>query len=347
MKLHPTILFVHLGTAIPGYLRENILRTRALFKDKKIVLVHDSHNSPSAIAELGAQPFSFEQQSLAKIGIVAPLLGHDSNFWKGYWQNTFNRLFAIGAYQSAHQNEAVIHIESDVVVFPSFPFDDFKKLNKLAWPRVSETHDVASIVYSPSVTEYFDFLLELMKTAKAEPLTTDMLAMSKFSRDFPEKVIALPTMPWSASYRNEVQGDKDAWDLFHGVFDGLTLGHWFTGRDPKNAWGVRRRYLVPLESPLDYSIYRFSADERGCLLLNDLYPVFSLHVHSKNPGYFKVRNKEFIERETSIVNSRADKDHFSLSAFVFTIRTHARDFSRAALMPEKWIRLLKRLREKA
>lgn len=331
---------------MPNYLKENISRTKSLFKDKKIVLVHDSANDSSVIAKLGVKTFVFDPHLLRQTGFVAPLLNHDSKFWKGYWQNTFNRLFAVGAYQSAHKGERVIHIESDVVLFSNFPFEAFTKLEKLAWPRVSETHDVASIVYSPSETAYQDFLYELRKTAESDPWTTDMLAMSKFSRDFPHKVLTLPSVPLTHGQNNTVQGERLAWELFQGVFDGLTFGHWFSGRDPRNSWGFRHRYLVPVSSQLDYSAYTFSLDANDCLKIDNSYPIFNMHIHSKNLGYFKAQNRDFLIDEIAVVNKRANRIQFFLGAFIVTIKTHIVDLGRAALKPRKWKSLVRRLRKK-
>jgi hypothetical protein len=345
-SLKPSVVFVHLGTPLPKYLISNILRTKSILGEIKVVLVHDEANSPIDLQEHGVQTFEFDLKELrANFGIVIPNLSHDTKFWSGYWQNTFNRLFAIGAYQASTAGERVLHIESDVVLFPLFPLDAFDKLEVLAWPRVSLDYDVASIIYSPSATAYGEFLFELTKIAESNKETTDMQSMSKFRRNFPDKVVALPTLPPNESSHKGIHNEEDSagWELFGGVFDGLTLGHWFTGKDARNSWGIRTRYLVPHNSRLDYSRYSFSLDSKDNITIDDRYPIFNLHVHSKNSGYFQPDNRAFLLKELAIVNSRSNTRSFSLSAFYVFLRTHSLEYLRAIFSAQKWSELFKRL----
>ena len=340
----PTIVFVHLGTKLPKYLLDNVLRTKSLKEGLKVVLVHDKANSSANLEKLGVETFPFDPQSLSKLGILIPHLNHDPKFRNGYWQNTFNRLFAVGLYQAFNGNEKVIHVESDVVLFPNFPFEKFSKLKTLSWPRVSDQYDVASILYSPTAFAFREFLIELTRTAQSNYLTTDMQAMSKYAHDFPDKVLVLPTTPPHSDKTSSISGDTDAWDLFNGIFDGLVLGHWLTGQDPRNSWGIRTRYLVPLDSPLNYASSTFSVDEDN-LLVDNLYPVFNLHVHSKNSGYFKLSNRTFLKREIMIVNNRLNQKQLVLFALFGFIKSHFFDYLRAALVLNNWFRLLERLRK--
>lgn len=348
--MKPTIVFVHLGTPIPKYLLDNLRRTKIILGAAKVVLVLDEANSHLNVQEYGVETFQFDWKKYSEnLGITTPYLSHDTKFWDGYWQNTFNRLFAVGAYQAFTSGERVLHVESDVVLFPNFPLNEFNKLEVLAWPRVSFDYDVASVVYSPSAAAYEEFLLEITKMVEEDDCTTDMQAMSKFSRKFPDKVMALPTTPPNSNYSLEVsriEGDSAGWELFKGVFDGLTLGHWLTGKDARNSWGIRTRYTVPLNSPLNYSGYTFSLDSSDSIRLDSEFPVFNLHVHSKNSGYFRAFNRDFLLKELALVNRRSNRKSFSLAALYVFLRTHSHEYLRAILSAKKWLDLFRRLREK-
>jgi len=340
--LFPTILFVHLGRKLPRYLIENIWRTKKLFPESNVVLVHNQNENSanlSKFVESGVELFFFEKRRLLELSLEVPQLDVDTKFWKGYWQLTFERLFAVGDYQRENPNNPLIHVESDVVLFPDFPFESFLELDSLAWPKVSNSHDVASIVYSPNFDRYSEFMSHLIEVAKETPSTTDMLALSVIAARFPGRYAALPTMFSHDSSTNPIFGDRGSWEVFRGVFDGLTLGYWFTGRDPKNAWGVRKSYLCPLNSPLDYSSFRFSVDNLGQIRMNDEIPVFNLHVHSKNLGYFKFPNITFLQKEVNLVNSRKSAIAFSMSGLFVSIRTHYKDLIRAAISIENWSKL--------
>jgi len=129
--------------------------------------------------------------------------------------------------------------------------------------------------------------------------------------------------------------------LAQGIFDGMPLGYWFSGRDPKSHWGIRERYMTPLASPLDYSKSVFSVSDDGTLLVDER-PVYSLHVHSKNLGYFDFENTDFLRAEAERVNHRKNRIHFSLSALKIFIQTNYRDFLMAIFSAAKWKALFRR-----
>ncbi len=337
-----TIVFVHLGTKIPPYLKKNISRTRLIFPKIKLVLVCDSASNPGKNWDVDCDVFEYDQSELSHMGVVVPELLHDHKFWDGYWQHTFKRLFAIGAYQKSAPHERILHLESDVILFKSFPIGEFSKINHLAWPQVSKSYSVASIVYSPSFANYLFLMKELVKFAMTDPLTNDMQALSNFASSHPDKYFSLPTKLDCSEAESQLQPGIETLNPFSGVFDGLTLGYWFTGRDSRDAWGVRSRYLVPLNSPLDYSLSKFQVDSE-CNLYMDSTPVYCLHVHSKNLGYFEFPNHDFLSKEVDLVNKRKNRHKFELAGFVKTLQTHGVEYIKAAFTPKKWSNLFNRI----
>jgi hypothetical protein len=269
---------------------------------------------------------------------AAPDLAHDPKFWSGYWQNTFERLFALGQFQKHVDKSPMLHVESDVILFPIFPFKAITSLSTLAWSRVSEKYDVAALVFSPNPEAFSELLVALRNQALSHPETNDMLALSEFSRNNSNKFSELPPiLP-----NGQDLGERHGGPLLHkGIFDGGSLGSWFTGQDPRNYWGIRRRYMTLLGSPRNYSRTHFAISDDGNLFVDEV-PVYSLHVHSKNLGYFDVENAEFLRDEVALVSARRNRIYFSLSALFVFLRTHYKDFLFAMFNLEKWKALFRR-----
>ena len=347
-----SLLFVHLGTSLPNYLVSNLKRTRELFPDRKIVLIHSGQRglgSLNGVVDL----FRYDPPELAALALDAPELDQDQGFWDGYWQHTFERLFALGAWQAVNQ-ERFIHVESDVVLFPHFPLAAFERISLPAWPTVSATMDVASIVFSPDFDSYREVLIGLRQIALSNPKCTDMSALSQFAMANPSKFTRLPAHPDDGSEFPKAQHDYNSQDgQFPGFFDGLTLGHWFSGRDPRNSWGVRSRYIVPLDSPLKFDDFWYVSDEKGNLFAtrasgekigsSKVVPIYCLHVHSKALGYFESRGSKFLSLEVETVNQRSDRRRFFIRAFLKHLRTHALSLLRASVSIESWRSLTRRM----
>lgn len=347
-----SLLFVHLGTSLPSYLVSNLKRTRALFPDRNIVLIHSGQRGLGSLKGI-VELFRYDPQELAALALDAPELDQDQGFWDGYWQHTFERLFALGAWQASNQ-ERFIHVESDVILFPHFPFAAFDRMSLPAWPTVSATMDVASIVFSPNFDSYREVLVGLRQFALSNPKCTDMSALSQFAMANPSKFTRLPAHPDAVSEDPEAQHDFNSQEgQFPGIFDGLTLGHWFSGRDPRNSWGVRSRYIVPLDSPLMFDDFWFTSDGKGNLFATRVsgekigsskpVPIYCLHVHSKALGYFESKGTKFLSLEVETVNQRSDRRRFFIRPFLKHLRTHALSLLRASASIAAWKTLMSRI----
>lgn len=348
-----TLVFVHLGTAPPKYLMDNLRRNSKLFPGAEQVLVHSGQirKLPSALRGI-VKLHKYDPSRLEGMRVAAPSLAHDRTFWSGYWQHTFERLFAFGEYLATRPNRSMLHVESDVVLFPNFPIAQVAQLNTVAWPRVSPTMDVASVVFAPTAGSFLSVLAELRLAAMANPKVTDMGALALVEKGPAGLASHFSSVPRADSIARNTRGGSLLSDEFpDGIFDGLTLGYWFTGRDPKNSWGVAHRYLVPLDSDLDYSSYEFAVTSEGQLTLavrqadkTSVTDVYCLHVHSKRAGYFRHANQSFLVREAQLVNARKSAWWFDFSKLLFHLRTHWTDLLSAATSIEKWKKLLTALK---
>ena len=327
---HPIACFVHLGNSIPRHLRENIVRTRRLFPHLELLLITDVPWSLLGFSEeLGVDVRRPFQGSDCRV--QPPQLGWDQRFWRGYWQKTFDRLFALQEAFIGNPNRTVVHIESDVLLLPSFPFSHFEDASKAYWGHVGDAHDVAALLIIPDLEKLKVILDKLSSLAHADPTITDMTGLRRIVQDGFHDHTYLPMVP----------GDSGAREM--GLFDGGPWGHYIYGTDPRAHYGFRiagrtmkLSRFVPSESNL------VVAGEQ--ILVNGI-PLHSLHVHSKAHFAF---SDDFEKLRLRIQRARRQSQLFRatfvLSAFLMSMRTMLPTWGKSALSWAKWRRLIGRMR---
>ena len=263
--------------------------------------------------------------------IQPPSLGSDPRFWRGYWQKTFNRLYALQAAFTDNPGRTLIHIESDVLLLPSFPFDYFVDPQHVIWGEVGKAHDVAALLIIPNREALLSLLQELSDLVELDPGLNDMTALHKIAIDkrIDHKYLAM--IP-------DDEGARDA-----GLFDGLPWGHYLYGTDPRAFYGRRivgRTMTLSRFAPSDYEL----RVEGQNLLVNGL-PLHTLHIHSKALYAFTDTPLDIQQRiEKARRGSTLLRTSFVVSAFVFSMRTMVPIWLKSALSYSKWRQLLGRLR---
>jgi hypothetical protein len=143
-----SIVLVQLGTKIPDYVFQNILRIRKIFPKLKIVLIHDLPNEAILPHTDKYLPFRYirEKSNLFEKHITT----FDPKFRNGYWQYTVERFFALAQYHSTYQNQAILHIESDILLFSNFPVEKINELELISWMPMDKSRDIGAIVFLPN-----------------------------------------------------------------------------------------------------------------------------------------------------------------------------------------------------
>jgi hypothetical protein len=314
----PISVFVHLGSCFPEHLHLNLLRHLAIFPGRRVTLILDQELPFSLPRDIHIYRYQVSKSDEVILGMMERVT--DFQFRKGFWKYTFLRLFALGAFHETHPHEAVLHIESDVILMPNFPWQNFISLNSLAWIGVNESCDVASLVYSPSSHETSFLLSEIRKYAQDDPTTTDMYSLRTFATNHPSRHSYLPSLT-KITTRNQEKFDIEAAQQlrnFQGYFDPLALGMWYFGQDPKNKYGLRRRYFIDSTYDLDPS--RSKPFFENGRLFDDLgLNIYSLHIHAKFLPLFGTKWDQALERELVAVRKKSDELSFSISAFIGAI----------------------------
>ena len=283
------IVFVHLGSHKADHLIQNIKHMRELFVDHEITLIYSNSDFMKKVKCEGIKFFKYS--SNPSISELFNLHTLDNSFRDGFWRYSTERFFALEQWAVEENTKDFLHVESDNLILPSFPFAEFEKMDKLAWLRLNSSHDAAAIFYVPDITHLTWFCEKLANVILDNPSLNDMTALSIIANSNLDMVTILPTLPKSRP------GDKT--ESFSGIFDAAAIGMWLLGQDPRNHYGIEKRFLKHVDSQVDPDIFTFEVSKNGDLLAkigSTNYLVFNLHVHSKNLHVFRKNNMKILRK---------------------------------------------------
>jgi len=295
------LVFIHLGEAKADHLWANIENILQSSSDYKIDVITSKplDDAPSDNPRLSFYVYHsdiFLSSVLDKATI-------DPKFRSGFWRFSLERLFALTAHHQNYPAASLLHIESDILLLPNFPFHIFDKLEKPAWLKQDKDRDIAAILYIPNIGKSNWLLKKMLQEIEGKKQINDMLLLSAISTKFPESVTILPSISqqdsglinksyqMSSKIKSQISSN---FATFDGIFDPAALGIWLTGNDPRNAFGVTRKFdthsLLNGGTFVDPSktIFSFSESEGLTVLDNGKrVRIYNLHVHSKNQKLFK------------------------------------------------------------
>ena len=315
----PMAVFVHLGPKLPNHLLLNLQRHVDLFPHIETVLIVDhvhSENIPDSI-----QRYFFRESKEDSELFEHMEKYSDFKFRNGFWKYTFLRLFAIGDFHINFSDKPLMHIESDVILMPNFPWEKFQEIDTIAWMRVNKDNDVAALVYSPNLIETNFFIESIRGYAFDDPKTTDMFSMIRYARKNENRHTYLPSITSDRSrdiFSKRSQQDSMV-EYFGGYFDPLALGLWYFGQDPKNTYGVSTRYVD--QAHHDY--FAPNADltfENNQLFDTSDIKVFALHVHSKDLAIFGPEWRSALSKVLSDAREGRNQKSFVFRSFIDSLR---------------------------
>lgn len=290
------LVFVHLGTSKVDHLWANISRHKNLFPDISVSLVVDDLKHATKAAGLGLDTF-FYKRNLRSEEVLAGL-NHDLSFRKGFWALSIERFLALSAWHVANPREVLIHIESDILTLPNFPWREIARKKGVKWLEFNDTHDVGSIFLSSEVTETTNFADDLLNILETNPDLTDMTALSLLRAQSPSTYGLLSSE--------------------NGDFDAAVYGMWLCGQDPRNHRGRLIKHVELPESPIKPGSYDYEFDTTGVLYRKDSQrkiPILNLHIHSKKLRIFGSNWQTYLADE--IIESHDKSIHSTLEIKVY------------------------------
>ena len=328
--------FVHLGGNLPEHLALNIDRFKRLFPDIPISLVVDEKCDLSKVVKNIWKIHVYESAD-KDFSKLLYSLSYDQSFRNGFWIKTLERIFAfIEFHQTLDNDTKLLHIESDVILMPNFPWNKLSriKLPPLGWCSFSPDYDVAALVYSKNQESsqlLKRFLIELLRK---DSNLNDMIALNCVAKNYPEHTFYFPIVG-ANSHELDNLGEEvtisstnlksKLFKQFQGVFDGAALGMYLTGTDPRNTFGRRlihnKANLIKSNAFINPQLWQYSVDLDGNLWLeieSQKIPIYCLHIHSKNLKLFDESWNTELNRLISLPKSKK-YDGFSLSIFLMLI----------------------------
>lgn len=311
MKRQLEILFVQLGTQPPSIFWANLAWLKSTFPEVQINLATDVNIQRQVSESINVHTFP-ETSEFYKME-TSP---HSTVFRKGYWLHTMRRLLAIGEFHRTKPNVPILQIETDVLLLEDFPFEQMASIEKLAWPPVNDIHDGPALVFTPNLSASEWLSEKILEQISLDPKVTDMAALKRISNQYPGQILKLPVEPpgHKPDHSQEILETN-----FKGVFDGLTLGRWLTGIDPRNKWGLVEKFMHAVDHFPNMKQIRPTI-QKGRLFIGkqgsgNLYPVYNLHVHSKNKKLFSTRQHSRVL--SSLIQEIKDHSVYSFSFLGF------------------------------
>lgn len=215
----------------------------------------------------------------------------DNQFRNGFWSLTSLRFFYINEFMRKYNIENVIHLENDVLIYYNCNvlFDKVEKSVYL--PFDTFNRNIASIMYIPNHT-IFSNILHHYNHSK-----NDMENFSEISRKT-NLIRRFPIFIQMDGQSPEEQFVSTEFDLFSFLFDAAAMGQYLGGIDPRNQSGDTRGFINEI-CVIKYNQYTFEwlrneRNETGdnitrpfIIIQNKKYPIFNLHIHSKNLGLWR------------------------------------------------------------
>jgi hypothetical protein len=316
------LLFVQLGLEKPRHLIQNIKLIRSMFPS---VAIHCILSKNSALQrDLPSFVNCIEYCPEKKVDRLFDESEIELSFRKGYWRYTLERLIAIESAYIGNPESKFIHVESDVLLLPSFPFMNFLNVQKVSWLPYDCNSDIASLMYFPSFEKNLEFTKDLMSLLVSNPKLTDMKALYELRNRYPDRYYLLPTSKENLiNLRNpNVESISRFTENFEGIFDSLPIGMWLTGIDPRNNFGFTRyfetekiRKMQTFMQPSEYPIKFINNSELFYQTKDNTVKIYNLHVHSKSNEIFSAKWNIEIERLVILSSMNKVYSKFSIKLF--------------------------------
>lgn len=323
------LVTIYLGDSIPEHFWMHIKHLLTIQVDYPIDVVTSLRIDSKPICNSRVSYFTYTPELFSSK--LLDNLSIELEFREGFWRYSLERLFAFTQHHLNFPQESLMHIESDVLPLRNFPFGSFSQLNKLHWSRVDSERDVAAIIFSPSLETSNWLKIEMQKELAKVQAIDDMKLLGTISRKNSHLVEILPSAPDKSSSllnqtlpmnKAEIKSLSSNFLKFGGIFDPAGIGIWLTGTDPRNYFGITKKFdsklLAENFSFLNPKNVSFSLDNQGSLFFSSgdkFTQIFSLHIHSKNLTYFSNDFENQIRRD--VLLSDSGRTHFSFSVKIF------------------------------
>jgi hypothetical protein len=342
------MVFIELNR-LPEHAILNIERTKKMFPNQSITLLTNITNHASLERLIGNNSCKIVHINPSQNRLKLSENYHNSEDL--FWILTLERIFTFLDYHEVVPNLKLLHVESDVILFPNFPWSKFSEIDTVAWGKYSETHDVAALLYSPQLSSSRNLKDKLLQAVTLKSNLTDMTALSYVSKSNSLEVFVLPTAleEFSSLMRLEQNCTEEKYSVIsqeehrlQGIFDVAVIGMWIDGIDPKHFLGISVNMPDSIfnknESFIDLLNIKFSIDKNGQLGIRTHFgtkDIFCLHIHSKRLELFGENWVSELTTLTDLINLGIQSRRFYFKIFMQVLRTNAQQGTLTRLLSRK------------
>ena len=289
-----TIVFVHIGPKIPGYLECAMMQAR-VFNECRIILI--ANEKPIKGIRKFCEEYKIDLRSCESLEksyrhkTFAKKSKLDRNFRGGFWYLASERFFYLDDLIQELRLENVIHLESDVMLYVSL--DELAETLLKNYRGIGATFDndsrcIPGIIFirnqriSASLTR---FMMDIKDK-------DDMFAIGEFRKKMGDAIVkTFPIVHADYADFRSIDSLKpgdyfNLVDEFQSIFDAAFYGQYLGGEDPRNGSagpGFINPHCVINSSFLEYSWQR---DEKNRLVPfaefnGKKLRINNLHIHSK------------------------------------------------------------------
>lgn len=239
-----------------------------------------------------------------------------SNWRGGFWRYVVERFFLIQEFMHKYNEKNIIHFEYDNLIYANIneyenKLISFSNSTKILLPTDGDKRCIPGFVFIPNEKSLLKFCKFYNRNFTIH-VNNDMIAFSSFMDKNPEYCASLPVVPEEYTSNKESMtslqkithykmdrlsnGEKQL-DI---LFDAAAFGQFVGGIDKRNMDDPSKSSIGFINPDAAYNVKDFNFEWKTQNGLrkpyiefnNKQYPLFNLHIHSKNLNLYQSDIKE-------------------------------------------------------
>jgi hypothetical protein len=295
---------VYLGPSLPKYVIENLIHLKTTFSSYETVFLSDSPKSIEKVKKTGVTTWLLEGGE--NWADQRDRLEHPMDFRQEFWFRTIARFFVLNEYLKTRPQESTLQIEADVYIFPYIPLNKIEELAcEIAYPMESASMGIASLLFLKNQNSCNQLVEISKKMISDNGRNTDMSILGAIAKFGLMNFASLQIIPRELTFalRSNENFELYCHDYpgMEGVFDGISLGQYLLGIDPRNNRGKLILYSSQSSHAIDASKLKFGLNSLNELVLmhgEKTWRIYNLHNHSKDARIFSnSKNQKIIRKQ--------------------------------------------------
>jgi hypothetical protein len=320
------IAIIYLGTNLPKYVLRNLQYLRDTFPEKEIVFISDSKKSLNKASIEGVDTWLAPHAEIYWKDLKEKLQ-HPMSFRDGFWFKTLARIFVLDLFLNENPNVSCLQVEADVFLFKNFPFSAFEGFEAdISFPMESSQMGIASLLFLKDSNTSKTLVNMAIEAIEHDGQITDMSLLGRVAHSTQLNFSPLPTL--KRSFADALTGTTET-ELFcseqldsPGVFDGITLGQYLLGVDPRNSRGFLILHKKQKTHAVKAEMLSFKYERKDELQISnnqEAVDIYNLHNHSKDLRLYDEKSRDRLLKKRVKSAIHGERKEFRTSSFLEAI----------------------------